>query len=173
MEQYVYTSNHLPALKKYGVMKILFLLLGCLTLLLQSLAWLIVWMRDMPVSKSDMWFVAITLVSAFYFIAGQCFFLARNRKIINMVSDGGTFVCRRTKIRFSNKASVGGAIALFCKIIAILFVILLGILIVSFIQNYLKWGKVILKMPLMVFLTVSFLHTSAEVRYQALVEKSK
>lgn len=173
MEQYVYNSNHLPALKKYGFMKMLFLLLGSLTLLLQSFAWLIVWMRDMPISKSDMWFVAITLISAFYFIAAQCFFLARNRKIINMVNAGGTFVGRRTKIRFSNKASLGGAIALFCRILAILFVVLLGVLIVSFVQNYLNWGKVILKMPLMVFLAVSFLHTSAEVRFQALVEKSK
>lgn len=171
MINYVYTSAHMQALKKYSVMKILFILLGSLVLLLQSIAWLVVWMRDMTVSVSDMVFVGITLVVSFLFIASQMFYIFRNKKIMKAIEKDGQFVTTRTKLKFSNKFSAGGAIVIFCKIMAVLFVILLGILMVSFIQNYLNWGKVILKMPLMVFLAVSFLQTSAELKYQAMLEK--
>lgn len=171
MINYVYTSAHMQALKKYSVMKILFILLGSLVLLLQSIAWIVVWIRDMDVSVSDMVFVGITLVVSFLFIASQMVYAFRNKKIIKAVEKDGQFVTERTKIKFSNKFSVGGAIVVFCKLMAVLFVILLGILMVSFIQNYLNWGKIILKMPLMVFLAVSFLQTSAELKYQSMLEK--
>lgn len=173
MESFVYTSAHNEVLKKYSVMKFLFLLLGCLVLLLQSIAWLIVWVKGMEVTASDMIFVGITLVVSFLFIGSQLFFIVRNNKIIKTVKRDGQFVTRRTKIKFSNKSSLGGAIAVFYRIISLLFVIFLGILIVSFIQNYLNWGKIILKMPIMVFLAISFLHTSADLKYQAMIETSR
>lgn len=173
MEQFVYTSVHIPALKKYGFMKILFLLLGCLVLLLQSIAWLVVWNKDIDISTSNMVFVTITLVFTLFFVASQAFFAIRNKKIINTINENGFFKTFRIKLKFSNKASIGGGLVVFCRILAVLFVILLGILIVSFIQNYLNWGKVILKMPFMVFCAVGFLNLSAELRFQTLVEQAK
>ena len=173
MEKYVYTEVHLPALKKYSVIKILFLILGCLVLLLQSITWLVVWNKGIDISVTNMVFVGITLVSSLYFVASQVFFAIRNRKIMSTIRREGSFNTKRVKLKFSNKTSFGGALVVFCRIIAILFVILLGILIVSFIQNYLNWGKIILKMPFMVFCAVGFLNLSAELRYQTMVEEAK
>lgn len=171
MEKYVYTDKHLPAFKKYGMMKILFLLLGCLVLLLQSIAWLVVWNKDIDVNVTNMVFVAITLIFSLYFVASQVFFAIRNRKIMCIIRNNGKFTTKRIKLKFSNKASLGGALIVFARIIALLFVILLGILIVSFIQNYLNWGKIILKMPLMVLCAVQFLNLSAELRFQTVIEE--
>ena len=154
-------------------MKILFLLLGCLVLLLQSISWLVVWMKDIPVSLTSKIFVTITLFTSLSFVASQYIFLIRNKKIRKEVKEHGKFVGSRLKLKFSNKASWAGAFVVFFRILAIVFVILLGILIVSFIQNYLNWGKIILKMPLMVLLAIQFLHLSAEVRYQIMLEKDK
>ncbi len=173
MEKFVYTHIHLPALKKYGTMKILFALLGCLVLLLQSIAWLVVWSRDMEIDTTNMVFVTITLVFSLFFVMGQVFFSVRNRKIMQTIQKDGACATFRTKLRFSNKASWAGGLVLFCRILAVLFVILLGILIVSFIQQYLNWGKIILKMPFMVLIAVGFLNTSAEFRFHSMVEKAK
>jgi hypothetical protein len=173
MEKYVYTTVHLPALKKYGVMKICFLILGCLVLLLQSIAWLVVWNKGIDISVTNMVFVGITLTGTLFFVASQVFFGTRNRKIMAIIKRDGLFNTTRMKLKFSNKASLGGALVVFCRIISVLFVILLGILIVSFIQNYLNWGKIILKMPFMVFCAVGFLNVSAELRFQTLVEEAK
>ena len=173
IENYEYTSDQIGELKKYRVMKVLFLLLGCLVLLLQSISWLVVWMKDIPVSTTSMVFVTITLVATFFFITSQWFFLIRNKKIRKTVKEEGRYVGQRLKLRFSNKSSWAGAFVVFFRIIAVVFVLLLGILIVSFIQNYLNWGKVILKMPLMVLLAVQFLSLSAEIRYQTMLEKDK
>lgn len=172
MERFVYTSAHFGALKKYSIMKILFLILGCLVLLLQSITWLVVWLRDMAITTSDMVFVGLTLVFSLYFVASQVFFGVRSKKIVQAIKQDGLFATKRVKIKFSNKSSFGGALVLFARIIAILFVILLAILIVSFIQNYLNWGKIILKMPLMVFFAIMFLNYSAELRYQTLIEQA-
>lgn len=173
IENYEYTSEQLDELKKYKIMKVLFLLLGCLVLLLQSISWLVVWMRDIPANLTNKIFVTVTLVSTFFFIASQCLFLVRNKRITNIVKTEGKYVGTRLKLRFSNKGSWAGAFVMFFRIISILFLVLLGILIVSFIQNYLNWGKVILKMPLMVLLAVQFLNLSAEIRYQTMLEKDK
>ncbi len=171
MKNFVYNKEHLPALKQYNVMKILFLLLGCLVLLLQSIAWLVVWNKDIDINITNMVFVTITLVFALFFVASQVYFAIRNKKIIKSIETQGTFATKRVKIKFSDKTSFGGALVILCRILAVLFVLLLGILIVSFIQNYLNWGKVILKMPFMVFCAVGFLNTSAELRFQAMTEK--
>lgn len=173
MEKYIYTSDHLRALKKYGIMKIWFLFLGCLVLMLQSMAWLLVWYKEKPATVSDMWFVTITLVFSLFFVASQVFWVKRNRKIMHTIKKDGRFVTNRIKMKFSNKASWGGALVVLSRILAILFVILLGILTVSFIQNYVNWGKVILKMPLTLFCAVSFLNLSAELRYQKIIETAK
>lgn len=173
MENFVYSRVHLDVLKKNGVRKVLFLLLGCLVLLLQSIAWLIVRDKDIDVKVSDMVFVGITLVATLFFVCSQLFFGIRNRKIINTIKSGQNFTTKRMKFRFSDKFSWGGGLVVLTRIIALLFVVLLGILIVSFIQNYLNWGKIILKMPLMVFCAVGFLNLSAELRFQGLVEKAK
>lgn len=172
MEQFVYTKKHLDALKIYKAMKITFMLLTCLVLLLQSIAWIIVWVRDMAVSVSDMWFVGITLICSLYFLGSQIFFMIHNRKITKAVKFQGEFKTMRLKLRFSNKSSWAGGLVVFCRIIAIVFVVLLAALIGSFVQNYLNWGKVILKMPLMVLLAVGFLNISAELRYQTMIEKA-
>ena len=171
MERFIYTPAHLPALKRYGTMKILFSFLGCLVLLLQSIAWLVVWTRDMEIDTTNMVFVTITLVCSLFFVMGQVFFSVRNRKIIAAIKRDGKFETIRSKLRFSNKGSFAGALVVFCRFLAVLFVILLGILVVSFIQQYLNWGKIILKMPFMVLCAVGFLNTSAELRFQSMVEK--
>ncbi|MBQ7880370.1 MAG: hypothetical protein IJ358_00815 [Clostridia bacterium] len=171
MESYTYTSAHLGVLKKYRVMKILFLLLGCLVLLLQSLAWLVVWVKDMPVSTSSKVFVTITLVFSFFFIGSQFFFAMRNKNITKQVKEHGSFTTKRLKKGYANKASWSGGLVVLFRIIAIVFVILLAILTVSFIENYLNWGRIILKMPFMVLCTVQFLSLSAEFRYQTMLEK--
>lgn len=172
MEQFIYTSKHMGALKKYNFMKTLFVLLGCLVILLQSIAWLVVWMRDMTTTTSDMIFVGVTLISALYFTMSQVFFWVRNNKIIKSVQEGKQFITSRVKMKFSNKSSFAGALVALSKILAVLFVILLGIMIASFVQNYVNWGKVILKMPFMVFCAIGFLNLSAELNYQKMLEKA-
>lgn len=173
MEKYIYTFKHLPALKKYGFMKVLFLLLGCLVLLLQSIAWLVVWNKNISIDITNMVFVTITLVFTIFFVLSQVFFALRNKKIIQIIEQKGSFESFRFKLRFSNKASFGGALVVLCRIIAILFIILLSILVVSFIQNYLNWGKIILKMPFMVLCVVGFLNLSAELRFQEMAERAE
>lgn len=173
MEDYVYTSSELDELKKYRTMKILFLLLGCLVLLLQSITWLIVWLRDIPVSTSSKVFVTITLVATFLFIASQSVFLIRNKNIVKIVKEQGRFHSKRIKLKFSDKTTWAGAFVILFRIIAIIIVVLLGVLIVTFIRNYLNWGKIVLKMPLMVLVAVQALNLSAELRYQTMLEKSK
>ncbi len=171
MEQYIYTSKHLDALKKYGFMKILFLLLGCLVMLLQSIAWIIVWLKNIHISTTNMVFVTITLTFSFFFVASQLFFGIRNKRIIKTIKQEGSVTIARMKSKILKTSTLSSGIVLFARIIAILFVILLGILTVSFIQNYLEWGKIILKMPLLMFMAVGFLNWSAELRFQTMVEK--
>jgi len=173
MENFVYTRAHLDVLKKNRIKNILFLLLGCLVLLLQSITWLVVWNKDIDIKVSDMVFVGITLICALFFVASQLFFGIRNRQIINTINRGENFTTKRVKFKFSDKHSFGGALVILSRFIALLFVILLGILIVSFIQNYLNWGKVILKMPFMVYCAIGFLNLSAELRFQTLIEQAK
>lgn len=173
MENYLYTSNHIGILKKYRSFKVIFLLLGCLVLLLQSISWLVVWNRDMAVSTSDKVFVTFTLMGAFSFIISQAYFIARNNKIMKIVKSGDNFQTRRITIKFSNKSSIGGAFVVFCRIIALVLVMLMGVMIASFVQNYLNWGKIILKMPFMVLIVVQILNLSAELKYQTMVEKAK
>ena len=173
MEYYTYTHEHLKALKKYGMMKMLFLFLSCLVVLLQSISWLIVWWKDFEVSTSSMVFVTITLVASILFMFSQVFFMIRNRKIMNTIELEGKYESVRLKVKFSNKASWAGALVFLVRILALLFVVLLGILIVNFVQDYLNWGKIILKVPFMVFLAVGFLNTSAELKFQTIVEKMK
>ena len=171
MINFVYTSAHMNVLKKYGTMKLLFLLLGCLIILFQSIAWLIVWARDMAVSNSDMIFVGITLLMSFGFMTSQLYFAVRNKKIINIIKNQGKFETKRLKVKFSDRATWAGAFVILVRVLLVLFVILLGVLLVVFIQNYLNWGKILLKMPLMVYFAIAFLDISAELRYQEMIEK--
>lgn len=173
MEKFIYTFKHLPTLKKNGVRKILFLLLGCLVLLLQSISWLVVWNKDIDIKVSDMVFVGITLISTFFFIMSEVFFAIRNVKVMNIIKRDQQFSTFRLKLRFSNKTSWGGALIFFSRFLAILFILLFGIMIVSFIQNYLNWGKIILKMPFMALCAVGFLNCSSELRFQSVVEQIK
>jgi len=173
MQQFIYNSKHLPVLKKYKTIKLLFLFLGCLVLALQSICWLIVWVKNKPITNSDMIFVGITLASALYFVASQSMMIVRNKKMMNIVKDGGSVATMRVKMKFSKKSSFAGILVVFARILAILFVIALVGVIISFIQNYINWGKVILKMPFMVLCAVSMLNISAELRYQTMVEKVK
>jgi len=133
---------------------------------------LVVWVKDMHASVSDMWFVGITLVYSLYFVASQIFFILRGKYIVKKIKQDGQFTTMRVKMRFSDKSSFAGAVVVLCRIIAVLFVMLLAILTVSFIQNYLNWGKIILKMPIMVLIAVGFLSMSADLRYQAMIEKA-
>lgn len=173
MEKYIYTKEHIPTLKKYCTAKIVFLLLGCLVLLLQSISWLVVWLKDIDISISSMVFVGITLVFALSFVGSQFFFAVRTKNIIKLINSEGKFITMRIRRGFSDKTSWGGALTVLARVIAVLFVIFLGILIVSFVQNYLNWGKIILKMPLMVFCAVWFLNMSAELRFQSMIETAK
>lgn len=171
MEQFVYTKNHIDAIKKYKTMRVLFLALGCFVLALQSITWLVVWLRDVPVKISDMWFVGITLVYSLYFVASQIFFIVHSRRIMAIVAKDGSYTTRRVKLRFSDKSTIGGAIAVFCKILAVIFVFVLGVMIFNFITDFVNWGKVILKTPLVVLCAIEFLNLSAEISYQAMLEK--
>ena len=171
MTKFEYKSAHLKVLKKFGTAKIMFLLLGCLTLLLQSIAWLVVWYNDKPISTSDMVFVAITIIAALLFICTQFFYYRRNSKIMAAVKQYGSIDVPRSKARYSDKGSWAGGLVVLYRVFAVLFVILLGILVVSFIQNYLNWGKVILKMPFMVYCAVGFLNSSADFRFNIESEK--
>ena len=171
MEQFVYTKNHLDALKKYKTMKVLFLALGCFVLALQSIIWLVVWVKDMPVKVSDMWFVGITLVNALQFVTSQIFFIIHTRHIKIALNKQGTFTTRRVKLRFSDKSTFGGAVVVFSKILAVIFAFILGVMIFNFITDFVTWGKVILKTPLLVLCAIQMLHLSAEVNYQSMLEK--
>jgi len=171
MEDFVYTSVHLKTLKKYAFFKLLFMLLGCLVLLLQSLTWLVVWVKDKPATTTDMVFVAVTIVGSFMFIATQFFFFNRNRNMINIIRQHGSLTIRRTKLRFSNKHSWAGGLVVFYRILTLVFIILLGIGVYSFIKNYVNWGKVILKMPFMIYCAVTALNRSSDLRFQVNIEK--
>lgn len=171
MEEVVYDKKHLLTLKRYGYAKIMFLLMGCLTLLLQSLAWVVVLFKEVPVSTSSKVFVTITQIGSLLFIISQFALAIRNKHIIKTIITSGKCTTRRLKVKVSNKASFAGGLLVLCRIIAVIFVILLGILVVNFLQNYLNWGKVILKMPIMILLAVEFLNSSAELKFKALLER--
>lgn len=172
MQDFVYTSAHLDALKKYKFSKMLFLLLGCLVLLLQSMAWIIVWYKDIAVNTTNKVFVTITLVVSFLFIFSQCFFVVHTKKIIKNIKLNGTFVTKRPRLIPASKPNLINAMAVFARILAIVLVILLGVFIVSFIENYLNWGKVILKMPIIVLIAIAFLNYSLELRYDRILDKA-
>ena len=88
-----------------------------------------------------------------------------------IVAKDGSYTTRRVKLRFSDKSTIGGAIAVFCKILAVIFVFVLGAMIFNFITDFVNWGKVILKTPLVVLCAIEFLNLSAEISYQAMLEK--
>lgn len=167
MEDFVYTTKHLPVLKKYGTMRILFLLLGCLVILLQSITWLIVWYKDMTITAMDMAFVGVTLTLCLFFIASQVFLAGINARTISGIKING--LCAGKKPKAPKNVSVAGGFRILIHFITILFVVLLGVLIVSFVQNYLNWGEVILKMPFMVYCSVSLLNVSANTKYKSLL----
>ena len=171
MRQYVYTRAHAKTLDKYRTIKVLFLVLGCMVLLLQSICWLIVWSKDMSVSTSDMVFVTITLVASFLFVLSQLFFAMRNNKIIKAINQFGECMTPRYGESFFRKRTIAKGLALFMRIISVVFVLLLGILMVNFVMDYLNWGKVILKLPLMVLIVVEVLNVSAEIKYQTMLTK--
>ena len=173
MEDYIYKASHFKILRKYGLMKLLFLLLGCLVLLFQSMSWLIVWYRDMSSSLSDKIFVAITLGATFTFMVSQMYFYTRTNKIMRAIREEGSYTLKRFKLKFSKKTSFAGALAVLCRIITVVFIVLLGIMVVNFIKDYVNWGKVILKMPFMFYCAISMLSVSSEFRYQALLDKNK
>ena len=172
MEKCIYTAEHIPVLKKYNFMNMLFLLLGCLVMLLQSIAWLVVWYKDMEINTLNMVFVTITLVFSLFFVMSQVFMYIRNKKIIKTINLYGSFETRRLKIKLSNKHSWGGALRVLCHIFAIIFVVILAAMMFSFVKNYVNWGKVILKVPFMIFCAVSMLNLSAELKIQSLLENS-
>lgn len=171
MEQFVYTKKHLDALKKYKTTKVLFLALGCFILALQSIIWLVVWVRDMPVKVSDMWFVGITLVYSLQFVSTQIFYIIHTRRIMSTVKKQESFTTRRLKLRFSDKSTFAGAIIVFSKVLVVVFTFILGVMIFNFITDFVTWGKVILKTPIVILCAIEFLDLSAEVNYQAMLEK--
>lgn len=171
MKLYTYTRAHVKALDRYRTIKLLFLLLGCLTLLLQSICWLIVWNKGISVSTTDMVFVTITLIAAFLFVLSQLFFAVRNNKIIKEIDQTGECRYPRYGESFFRKRTIASGLALFMRIISVVFLILLGILIINFIRDYLNWGKVILKLPLMMLIVVEVVNISAEIRHQTMLTK--
>ena len=171
MEEFVYTKNHLDAVKKYRTTRMLFLLLGCFVLALQSIAWLVVWLKDIPVKISDMWFVGITLVYSLYFVASQAFLMSYTKKIMKTINNEGSFTTRRVKLRFSDKSTLAGAFVVFCKVLAVIFVVILGVMLYNFISNFVAWGKVVLKTPMVVLCSIEFLNMSSETSYQKMLEK--
>lgn len=171
MKDFCYNAKHLSLLKKYSKIKLLFIFMFCLVLLLQSITWLIVWNKDISISTTDMVFVVITLAGAFSLILSQMIMYKTNSTIIKNVQDNGEYKTKVFSTKFSNKSSWAWGYVVLTRILCIVFIILLGIMVVNFIQNYVNWGKIILKMPLMLFLAVAFLNLSAILRFQINMEK--
>ena len=160
MKDYTYNSNHLNLLKKYGTIKLMFILMFCLVLLLQSMTWLIVWSKDVDIIKSDMVFVVITLIGSLAMMATQMIQYRINFNIIKNVQSEGSFTTRAFKTNFSNKSSWAWGYVLLTRILCVLFIILLGIVVYNFVQNYVNWGEIILKAPMMLFIAIGFLNLS-------------
>lgn len=173
VEEYTYNAGHLNLLKKSGVLKLIFSFIFCLIIILQALAWLIVWSKDMSFTTTDTVFVAITILGCLAMLVSQIYFYRHNQTITEHVKIEGSYTTKRLKFKFSQKSSWSWGYLVLTNIITIVFVILLGIMVVNFIQNYVNWGRIILKMPLMLFLAVASLQVSANLRYESLLEKSK
>lgn len=171
MREYCYNSKHLNLLNKYSRVKLLFIFMFCLVILLQAITWLLVWGKDIAISTSDMIFVGVTLVGALSLVFSQMVMYRMNANIIKNVKSNGEFKASVSKVRFSNKSSWAWGYVVLTRILCLVFIILLGITVFNFIQNYVNWGKIILKMPLTLFLAVGFLNLSAILRFQINLEK--
>ena len=67
---------------------------------------------------------------------------------------------------------MAGAFAVFCKVLAVIFIFVLGVMIYNFVTDFVTWGKIVLKTPLIVLCAVEFLSLSAEISYQSMLEKA-
>ena len=133
---------------------------------------LIVWYKDIDVNTTNKVFVTVTLICSFMFVISQCFFIVHTKKIVKNIKLNGHFAAKRPRIISASKPTLASAMVVFARIISIVIIILLGVLIASFIENYLNWGKIILKMPIMVFIAIGFLNFSAELRYDKVLDKA-
>ncbi len=172
MKSVTYDKKHLSTLKEYCVIKLMFTFLISLVLLLQSAIWLIVWHRNKSFSISDMVVVAITLGCCISMIISQMTYYRYNRNIVKQINEEGKFEIRRDiNFRFNAKSGLSWGILLLFRIFTITIAILTGILVVEFVQDYLNWGEVILKMPILLLLLIAFMNTSASLRLRCAIDK--
>ena len=92
---------------------------------------------------------------------------------MSAINKEGSFTTRRVKLRFSDKSTFAGAFTVFCKILAVIFVFILAAMLYNFVIDFVSWGKVILKTPIVVLCAIEFLNMSSEISYQAMIEKIK
>ena len=172
MKIITYDKKHMSTLKEYCVIKLMFVFLISLVLLLQSAIWLIVWHRNKSFSISDMVVVGITICSCITMLISQMVYYRYNKQIVNQIDEEGKFEVRRDlNYRFNAKSSWSWGVLLLFRIFTIVIAILTGILVVEFVQDYLNWGKVILKMPILILLLIAFMNTSASLRLRSSIDK--
>ena len=78
----------------------------------------------------------------------------------------GSFTVKKYTVPYANKNSWAWGYVLLSRIIAVVCVILLGIMLVTFFQNYLNCGRIILKMPLMLYISMAFINLSGVLRFE-------
>lgn len=173
MKSFCYNTSHLTLLYKYRTTRILFMTLFCFVILLQSVSWLIVWMNGTVASVMDMVFVGVTLIVSLIQFISHSWLYAYNNRIIREVETNGSAVGLMSAINFNDKTSFGNGLIVFCRILTVVFAIFVGIAMFNFVQDFLNWGKVMLKIPALVMLVVISLNLSGMLRFNKLVLSDK
>lgn len=173
MKSFCYNTSHLTLLHKYKTTRILFMTLFCFVILLQSISWLIVWMDGAVASTMDMVFVGVTLIISFIQFIVHAWLYAYNNRIIKEVKTNGSAVGLMSAIKFNDKTSFGNGLIVFCRILTVVFTVFVGIAMFNFVENFLNWGKVLLKIPALVMLVVMSLNLSGMLRFNKLVLENK
>lgn len=172
MKSFKYDSRHLKLMYKYRTMRILFMTLFCFVILFQSVAWLMVWMGDEPISTMDMIFVGATLLlSLTEFICHAWLYYYNNRLIASVEQTGLAegFV----SVISANESALSRILLGFCRLLVIVFAVFVGICVFSFVDNIINWGEILLKIPALVMLLVAFLNLSGIIRYNQLLVVEK
>lgn len=173
MKEFQYNRSHLNLLYKYRTTRLLFMTLFCFVILFQSVAWLIVWMNEIEASVMDMTFVGVTLgLSLFEFISHAWLYTYNNR-VIAEIEQNGTATGYVSRLTVNEKSTFANILLVLCRIITVVFTIFVGICIFNFVENFVNWGKILLKIPALVMVVVAFLNLSGILRFNQLLSHQK
>lgn len=173
MKEFHYDARHLKLLYKYRTTRTLFMTLFCFVILFQSVSWLVVWMSDGEVSTMDMWFVGVTLAFSLIQFICHTWLYSYNNRIISQIEQVGSAEGFVSKLSVNEKSTFSNMLMILCRIICVLFAVFVGICIFSFIDNFMNWGKILLKIPALVMLLVAFLNLSGVLRFNQLLANQK